>query len=383
MSNTVADRENKHSTCQLLAREQWATLAQQMKSWSAELGFQQCGITDTSLGEHGQRLQKWLANDYHGKMEYMASHGDKRFTPQALVPGTSRIIVLRMNYWPKSATASEQVLSSPESAFISRYTLGRDYHKLMRKRLTKLAARLQARVAGSRYRVFTDSAPVLEKALAEKARLGWIGKNTMLINPKAGSYFFLGEIFTDIPLPLDKPFEGNHCGSCSKCLDTCPTNAFAGPHMLDARRCISYLTIELKGSIPEDLRPLMGNRIFGCDDCQLVCPWNKFTQATQESDFNPRHQLDQQHLISLFSWTENDFLSKTAGTAIRRAGYESWLRNIAVALGNGPATREALAALNLRVNHPSDIVREHVQWALTRLLESATESKENRIISTV
>jgi len=346
---------------------QFCAIAVLLKRWSLEFGFQQCGITDTNLDQHGQHLRHWLGKNYHGKMAYMARHGDKRATPEALVPNTLRVIALRMNYWPQDAAEAEQNLANPESAFISRYTLGRDYHKLVRKRLKRLAQRLQQYVAGSHYRVFTDSAPVMERALAEKAGLGWIGKNTMLINSEAGSYFFLGEIFTDIPLPIDQPSSGQHCGTCTKCLELCPTQAFAGAHVLDARRCISYLTIELKGSIPPDLRPLMGNRIFGCDDCQMVCPWNKFTEPTQEQDFSPRHQLDQQLLINLFSWSQQEFLTKTEGAAIRRAGYESWLRNIAVALGNGPATKEALNALNYRANSDSAIVREHIQWAINRL----------------
>jgi len=344
-----------------------AALARQIKQWASELGFQQCGITDIQLQEHGERLQQWLANNYHGEMDYMARHGSKRFMPAELVSGTQRVIAVRMNYWPAEAAAPEAILDDPETAFISRYTLGRDYHKLMRKRLTQLAKKIQTQVETSHYRVFTDSAPVMERALAEKAGLGWIGKNTMLINPNAGSYFFLGEVFTDLPLPIDPPFSEQHCGTCTNCLDLCPTKAFVGPHLLDARRCISYLTIELKGSIPEHLRAPMGNRIFGCDDCQLVCPWNKFTEATEEVDFSPRHQLDQAQLIQFFTWSEAEFLAHTEGSAIRRTGYDSWLRNLAVALGNGKPSSEAIAALTSRANHPSAIVREHVEWALAQL----------------
>ena len=342
-------------------------LASQIKAWANELGFQQCGISDTQLKKHGQYLDKWLDQGFHGEMSYMQTHGSKRYTPEELVPGTIRVISLRMNYWPDNGEAPHRILKDTERGYISRYTLGRDYHKLIRKRLANLAKKIQSQVQSSQYRVFVDSAPVLERAIAQKAGLGWLGKNTMLINPKAGSYFFLGEIFTNIPLPVDSPFEQYHCGSCTSCLDLCPTNAFVGPHVLDARRCISYLTIELKGNIPEDLRPQMGNRIFGCDDCQLACPWNKFKRSSKELDFTPRHRLDQQSLVDLFSWSEQEFLSKTEGSAIRRTGYESWLRNIAIALGNGPATDNAINALKSRQDDTSDIIREHVRWALGQL----------------
>ncbi|OZG71528.1 tRNA epoxyqueuosine(34) reductase QueG [Hahella sp. CCB-MM4] len=347
----------------------FTSLAKSIKSWALELGFQQCGITDVDLGDHADHFQQWLANDHHGTMDYMASHGSKRYKPDELVPGTIRVISVRMDYWPQkdNAANAEKTLAEDSKAYVSRYTLGRDYHKLIRKRLAHLAERVQKKIESTQYRVFVDSAPVLERALAQKAGLGWIGKNTMLINPKAGSYFFLGEIFTDLPLPVDDPFDSHHCGSCSACMDFCPTNAFVGPQELDARRCISYLTIELKGSIPTELRPLMGNRIFGCDDCQMVCPWNKFNHPTVEEDFTPRHQLDSSELLKLFNWTEEEFLTNTQGSAIRRTGYESWLRNIAVALGNATPSREILTALEEKANHPSAIVREHVAWALERL----------------
>jgi len=270
-----------------------------------------------------------------------------------------------MDYLP-SPDSPKEALTDREGAYVTRYALGRDYHKLIRKRLAQLAAKIDEAVSGYDYRAFVDSAPVLERALAQRAGLGWIGKNNMLIHPKAGSFFFLGEIFTSAPLPVDAPFETDHCGSCSACLDLCPTDAFAGPHKLDARRCISYLTIELKGSIPEELRPLMGNRVFGCDDCQLVCPWQKFSKPTDEKDFQPRHGLDNSSLAELFLWTEEQFLKRTEGSAIRRTGYEGWLRNLAVGLGNAPSTIPVIEALKKRADHPSEMVREHVQWALRR-----------------
>jgi epoxyqueuosine reductase len=259
-----------------------------------------------------------------------------------------------------------EVLASPDKAYISRYTLGRDYHKLIRKRLAQLAKRIEEQAGGGHYRAFVDSAPVLERAVAERAGLGWIGKNTLLINADAGSWFFLGEIYTDLPLPVDAPLNSKHCGTCTACLELCPTDAFKGPFELDARKCISYLTIEHKGSIDPALRPLMGNRIFGCDDCQLVCPWNKFAQATGEGDFKPRHELADAQLAALFLWDENTFLAKTEGSAIRRIGYERWLRNLAVALGNAPTSEAVISALQTRREFPSELVREHVAWALQR-----------------
>ena len=344
--------------------EQLAQLAKDIKQWAAELGFQQAGIADVALDEHEQRLNRWLEAGYHGDMEYMERHGSKRSRPQELIEGTRRVISLRMDYLTEAPGQQRLALNSSERAYISRYTLGRDYHKLVRKRLTQLAERIQQRIGGYQYRAFVDSAPVLERALATTAGLGWIGKNTMLINPKAGSYFFLGEIYTDLPLPTDTPFSKNHCGSCTACLDICPTQAFVGPHVLDARRCISYLTIELKGSIPEELRPLMGNRVFGCDDCQLICPWNRFAHITEESDFVPRHGLDSAELARLFLWEEAEFLRNTEGSAIRRTGYEGWLRNLAVGLGNAPTSEAVVEALRQRQAHPSELIREHVAWAL-------------------
>jgi epoxyqueuosine reductase len=344
--------------------QQYRQLAEHIRDWAAELGFQQVGICDIDLGEHPQYLDRWLAAGYHGDMGYMAKHGTRRSHPEELIPGTLRVLSLRMDYL-SDGTEPLQVLENPHKAYISRYALGRDYHKLIRKRLAKLAKRIEAECGGN-HRAFVDSAPVLERAIAERAGLGWIAKNTMLINPQAGSWFFLGEIYTDLPLPADVAQTDKHCGTCTACLDICPTNAFVGPSQLDARRCISYLTIEHAGSIDEELRPLMGNRIFGCDDCQLVCPWNKFAEPTTEQDFSPRHQLQDAELVELFLWDEATWLAKTEGSAIRRIGYERWLRNLAIALGNAPSTEDVLNALRARAEYPSELVREHVQWALQR-----------------
>jgi len=340
-------------------------LALQIKQWGQELGFQQVGITDTDLSDAEGHLHDWLNNNFHGDMDYMLRHGLKRSRPALLHPGTISVISVRMDYQSDSKPAMEQALMKPAEAYISRYALGRDYHKLMRNRLQKLAEKIAADVGPFGYRAFVDSAPVLEKALAEKAGLGWIGKHSNVINRKAGSWFFLGEIYTDLPLPVDEP-ASNHCGGCSACLDVCPTQAIVAPYQVDARRCVSYLTIELHGSIPEDLRPLIGNRIYGCDDCQLVCPWNRFAKPTAEGDFHPRHRLNSQQLLDLFAWTESEFLSKTEGSAIRRIGYERWLRNIAVALGNAPTSTLIIDALTDKLEHPSELVKEHVQWALAR-----------------
>jgi epoxyqueuosine reductase len=339
-------------------------LASRIKQWGRELGFQQVGIADVDVSAHAQHLREWLAQRYHGEMAFMERHVNKRGNPQQLKPGTLRVISLRMDYLPGD-TAMVEVLQDSTKAYVSRYALGRDYHKLIRPRLQQLADRIQQETGNFGYRAFVDSAPVLERAFAEKAGLGWIGKNTMLINQRAGSWFFLGELFTDLPLPVDDS-GSDHCGSCVACLEVCPTNAFVGPNQLDARRCISYLTIELRGSIPEELRPLIGNRVFGCDDCQICCPWNKFASPSRERDFTPRHQLDRAELVALFAWSEAEYLQYTEGSAIRRIGYESWLRNLAVALGNAPTTDEVVAALLNRAAHASEIVREHVAWALRR-----------------
>ena len=340
-----------------------ARLAADIKAWGRELGFQRIGIADTDLSAAEAHLLSWLGRGRHGEMQYMESHGTRRSRPQELQPGTVRVISARLDYLPGRAADSETVLRDPRRGFVSRYALGRDYHKVLRARLQKLAERIEARVGPFQYRAFTDSAPVLEKALAEKAGLGWIGKHTNLIDKQTGSWFFLGELYTDLPLPVDTPAE-NHCGTCRACLDVCPTQAIVAPYELDARRCISYITIELRGAIPEELRPLVGNRIYGCDDCQLVCPWNRFARATNEPDFAPRRGLDAPELIELFSWTEEEFLKYTEGSAIRRIGYECWLRNIAVALGNAPAGDAVTSALKARLDHGSELVREHVRWAL-------------------
>jgi epoxyqueuosine reductase len=342
-----------------------AQLAQSIKDWGRELGFQQVGIADIELDEHERRLHEWLAAGYQGEMDYMAAHGHKRSRPAELVEGTLRVISVRMDYLPGDTEMTRR-LADPEQAYVSRYALGRDYHKLVRKRLQQLAERIQAVVGPFGHRAFVDSAPVLEKALAQQAGLGWIGKNTLLLNRKAGSWFFLGELFVDLPLPMDEPVTRDHCGSCRACLDICPTGAFAGERLLDARRCISYLTIELKGAIPPELRPLIGNRVFGCDDCQLVCPWNRFARPTGESDFLPRHGLDSSQLAALFRWSEEEFLQRTEGSPLRRAGYQRWLRNLAVGLGNAPSTIAVIEALELRRDDPSELVREHVAWALER-----------------
>ena len=344
---------------------QFLQLADDIKRWGQELGFQQVGITDVDLTEDEENLKAWLAKNYHGEMGYMAAHGNMRSRPAELLPGTLRVISVRMDYMPADIECIT-VLHDKTKAYLSRYALGRDYHKLVRKRLTQLGKRLEEAVGSQGYRAFVDSAPVLERALAKKAGIGWVGKNAMILNPKAGSYFFLGELFTDVPLPIDKPFTKNHCGSCNSCIKACPTQAFVGDKVLDARRCISYLTIELKGAIPEELRKPMGNRVFGCDDCQLSCPFNKFAKFTAEQDFSPRHQLDKQSLVELFLWDEEQFLNNTLGSPIRRTGYENWLRNLAVGLGNAPTSDAVLDALQSRVHYPSELVQEHVRWALAQ-----------------
>jgi len=340
-------------------------LARHIKQWGVEIGFQQIGISDTELNEAEARLRDWLAQGRHGEMGYMAAHGVRRSRPQALVPGTVRVIAARLNYFPAEAAGAQGVLDDPSTGYVSRYALGRDYHKVMRAKLRRLAERIAQEIGPFGYRVFSDSAPVLEKPLAEKAGLGWIGKHTNVIAREAGSWFFLGEIYTDLPLPVDAPAT-NHCGTCQACIDVCPTRAIVGPYELDARRCISYLTIELRGPIPLELRPLLGNRIYGCDDCQLVCPWNRYAHLGAEPDFAPRHGLDGPKLAELFAWSEEEFLKRTEGSAIRRINYEQWLRNIAVALGNAPTSEPVVQALRARRDHPSGLVREHVGWALAR-----------------
>lgn len=338
-------------------------LAALIKTWGRELGFQQIGITDIDLAGHETRLLDWLAAGFHGEMGYMARHGVKRSRPAELVPGTVRVIAARMDYLPPDAADSWQVLNQPEQGYISRYALGRDYHKVLRSRLQRLADRIVAAIGPFGYRVFVDSAPVLEKALAEKAGLGWIGKHSNLLDRWAGSWFFLGEIYVDVPLLIDQPASA-HCGRCTACLDICPTQAIVAPYRVDARRCISYHTIELHGSIPLEFRRAIGNRIYGCDDCQLACPWNRFAHSTVEPDFRARPGLDAPQLIELFHWDEAEFLRRTEGSAIRRIGHERWLRNIAVALGNAPYLPEIITALRARLAHSSEFVREHVVWAL-------------------
>lgn len=332
------------------------------------MGFSHVGITDTDLASAEAHYQAWIEKGFHGAMDYMAKHGSKRTQPAELVAGTMRVISVRMDYQPPHAKDAEQVLREDDQAFISRYALGRDYHKVLRNRLQKLCEKIQSELANYpletfQYRVFTDSAPVLEVALAEKAGLGWRGKHTLLLSREAGSWFFLGEIYTNLPLPIDPPSE-NHCGTCTKCIDICPTQAIVAPYQVDARRCISYLTIELKTSIPEEFRPLIGNRVYGCDDCQLTCPWNRFGQITQQDDFHVRHGLDDVSLITLFAWDEATFNEKMAGSAIYRIGHEQWLRNIAVALGNATSQPDIINALMSRAEDPSSLVKEHVRWAL-------------------
>lgn len=362
-------------------------LIAEIKNLAEQLGFQDCGITGVDLQADEKHLQQWLADGFHGDMDYMQRHGTKRSRPAELETGTVSVICVRMDYFPQHAVNADQVLQNPSLGYVSRYALGRDYHKLMRKRLQQLASQLEQKIGAFGYRVFVDSAPVLEKALARNAGLGWIGKHSNLLNQSHGSWFFLGEIYTDLPLHevvddvVDKVVDDavddvldevaqqssdGHCGSCTACMDACPTDAIVAANRVDARRCISYLTIELRTSIPEALRKPIGNRIYGCDDCQLVCPFNKFSQNTSEADFEPRHELDSSKLETLFGWSEDTFLDKTAGSAIRRIGYECWLRNIAVALGNAPTSESVVNALQQRRADPSALVREHVEWALAQ-----------------
>ncbi|MHB8347120.1 MAG: tRNA epoxyqueuosine(34) reductase QueG [Acidiferrobacterales bacterium] len=347
-------------------------LARDIRAWGLDLGFDQIGITGTELGRDEVHLLNWLAQGRHGEMSYMKRHGTRRSRPADLVPGTLRVISARMNYLPPAAASMSQVLADTTLAYIARYALGRDYHRIVRARLQALADRIESVVGAFGYRAFTDSAPVLEKALARNAGLGWIGKHTNLIHRDAGSWFFLGELYTDLPLPVDTAAT-EHCGSCRRCIDVCPTGAIVAPYEVDARRCIAYLTIELRTSIPVDLRSLIGNRIYGCDDCQMVCPWNSLATTSAIADFAPRHSLDAPRLTELFSWSEEEFNRRTEGSAIRRTGYECWLRNIAVALGNAPPDAAVTAALEARTGHPSELVREHVHWALSRQRRSHGE----------
>lgn len=338
-------------------------LSKNIKEWGKSLGFSDVGICDIDLSEAGSRLNEWLANGHQGEMDYMARHGEMRFKPDVLMPTAKSVIVVRIDYLC-SDPQFEEALNDPKTAFISRYAQNRDYHKLIRKRLVKLAKKIESEIGPFQHRATADSAPIMEKPLAEKAGLGWVAKSTNLIHPKAGSYFFLGCLVVDLDLALDQPFDNQHCGSCTRCIDVCPTQAIVAPYQLDASRCISYLTIELRDSIPIEFRKAIGNRIYGCDDCQTCCPWNKFAQTTTEPSFESVRDLKTPDLIELFLWDEETFLQKTEGSAIRRIGHECWLRNIAVALGNAPKTLEVITALESRLDYPSEMVVEHVRWAL-------------------
>jgi len=340
-----------------------AALSENIKVWGKALGFQEVGISDIDLKQHESKLQSWLDNNYHGEMDYMAKHGMKRARPDELLPGTLSVISVRMDYLPENAEFA-RTLKDKNSAYISRYALGRDYHKVVRKRLKQLGQKIEAEVGKLGYRPFVDSAPILERPLAEKAGLGWVGKHSLLIDAKAGSWFFIGELLTDLQLVVDKPVE-NKCGQCVACMKICPTKAIVAPYVVDGRRCISYLTIELQGTIPIEFRKAIGNRIYGCDDCQLICPWNRFADTTEEDDYQIRQHLQNKSLLNLFSWTEQQFLSYSEGSPIRRIGYQRWLRNISVALGNAPTSAALVTALNnkLAENH-SEMLNEHLQWAL-------------------
>ena len=350
----------------------WVQLTARIKGWGSELGFQQIGIAGVELAQDEARLQEWLALGWHGDMAWMERHGVRRARPAELIPGTVRIISARMDYLT-DAVDMQEVLDNGALAYVSRYALGRDYHTVLRRRLQSLADRIAVEIGPFGYRAFTDSAPVMEKPLARNAGLGWIGKHTNLINTQAGSWFFIGELYADLPLIADAPAT-DHCGTCTRCIQVCPTGAIVAPYRLDARQCISYLTIEHEGAIPEPLRKLLGNRIYGCDDCQLVCPWNKFARLAGEADFRERHGLASSSLVELFAWSEEEFLRRCEGSAIRRIGHQRWLRNIAVALGNAPQSVLALDALRARADHPSALVREHVAWAIARQQRSAGQA---------
>lgn len=354
-------------------------LAEKIKLWGQQLGFAQVGICDVDLKKHEAPLQNWLDNQYHGTMEYMARHGMMRARPAELEANTIRVISVRMNYLPTNAKFAK-ILSKKDHAYISRYALGRDYHKLMRKRLQQLGTKIKDHCQEFNFRPFVDSAPVLERPLAEKAGLGWVGKHSLLINQQAGSWFFLGELLVNIPLPIDS-IQDNKCGSCVACIKICPTNAIVSPYIVDANRCISYLTIEHQGSIPEVFRPLLGNRIYGCDDCQLICPWNKFSQLSDEEDFQPRQQLDDIDLLTIFDWTEQEFLERTAGSPIRRIGFQSWQRNIAIALGNAPYQEEIINALDEKLSTSDQVVSEHIQWAIEQQNNKQNNPVEQQKIS--
>ncbi len=342
-----------------------AAAKRKLAARARKLGFDRIGVAPIDIAEDEQHLLHWLDAGFHGEMDYMHRHGAMRSRPQELSPGTIRVVSARMDYWPEAARDADAVLADADSGYISRYALGRDYHKVLRGALARLSKELAADIGPFGYRVCVDSAPVLEKALARNAGLGWIGKHTNLISREAGSWFFLGEILTDLPLPEDEPASA-HCGTCTACMTACPTEAIVAPYRLDARRCIAYLTIEHHSAIPVELRPAIGNRIYGCDDCQLVCPWNKFARAASHPDFKVRHGLDAARLTELFGWTEGQFEERMRGSAIYRIGYERWLRNIAVALGNARTSEAVVAALERRRGEASELVREHIEWALGR-----------------
>lgn len=364
----------------------YQALAKNIKRWGKELGFQEVGIADFDLSQHQAGLQKWLDKGYHGEMSYMERHQDLRAHPELLHPGSVRAICVRMDYLPKGALFAK-VLKNPKLGYVSRYALGRDYHKVMRKRLKQLGDKIQAQFADTDFRPFVDSAPVMERPLAEKAGLGWTGKHSLLLDSKDGSWFFLGELFINLPLPVDSK-QQPQCGKCTACITICPTQAIVEPYVVDARRCISYLTIELKGAIPEEFRRPMGNRIYGCDDCQLICPWNRYATPTDEHDFAPRHHLHAPQMIDLFNWTEDEFLKHTEGSPIRRIGHERWLRNIAVGLGNAPYDVAVEDALRARQGEVSALVDEHIEWALAeqarkKALAEAPSQQVKRLVRVV
>lgn len=341
-------------------------LAASIRDWGQALGFQQVGITGIDLTADEARLREWLALQYHGEMRYLAAHGTRRSRPAELIPNTLSVICVRLDYLPETQAAAERQLADPNGAYVSRYAVGRDYHKVLRQRLQRLATRIEEAVGPFGYRVFTDSAPVLEKPLARNAGLGWIGKHTNLINRHDGSWFFLGEIYTDLALPADEPTVQDHCGSCTRCIEICPTQAIVAPYVLDARRCISYLTIELKEAIPLEFRAAIGNRVYGCDDCQLVCPWNRYAKLSADADFAPRHDLTTARLLDLFAWDEATFLARIEGSAMRRIGYLQWRRNLAVALGNAPRSTAVVDALRAARDESPPLVQEHIDWAIAR-----------------
>jgi len=362
-----------------------AELAHNIKIWGKALGFQEVGITDIDLKDQEANLQKWLDNNYHGEMDYMAKHGMKRARPEELLPGTVRVISARMDYLPDDAQFASN-LEDKDLAYISRYALGRDYHKVLRKKLKQLGDKIQTEVKDLGFRPFVDSAPVLERPLAEKAGLGWVGKHSLLLDKESGSWFFIGELLVDLPLPIDKP-QPNQCGQCVACIKICPTQAIVSPYVVDGRRCISYLTIELQGAIPNEFRKAIGNRIYGCDDCQLICPWNRFAETTEESDYQAKDFLQNQSLVNLFDWSEETFLKNTEGSPIRRIGHQRWLRNIAIALGNAPSSIETITVLQNKLEKSDDeLVNEHIEWALSeqqKKLPMNINRLNNRLINAV